>query len=66
MPRRHEPERVQQIAFRTVSHSGIDYRKERLSESSGLPDGAPRAGDRFHGCGSDCAKARLKTCSRTR
>jgi 2-polyprenyl-6-methoxyphenol hydroxylase-like FAD-dependent oxidoreductase len=39
---------VQQIAFRTVSQTGIDYRKSDLSESQpGLPDGAPHAGDRF-------------------
>jgi hypothetical protein len=41
-------ERVQKIAFRTVSQTGIHYRKSTLSESlEGLPNRAPRAGDRF-------------------
>ena len=41
-------ERIQKVAFRTVSQTGINYRKSALSESlEGLPDGAPRAGDRF-------------------
>jgi len=41
-------ERVQKIAFRTVSQTGIHYRKSTLSESlEGLPNSAPRAGDRF-------------------
>ena len=41
-------ERIQKIAFRTVSQTGIAYRKSSLSQSlDGLPDGAPRAGDRF-------------------
>jgi 2-polyprenyl-6-methoxyphenol hydroxylase-like FAD-dependent oxidoreductase len=40
--------RVQQLAFRTVSQTGIDYRKSSLSVSlDRLPDDAPRAGDRF-------------------
>jgi hypothetical protein len=39
---------VQKIAFRTVSQIGIHYRESALSESlEGLPDSAPRAGDRF-------------------
>lgn len=39
---------VQNIAFRTVSQIGIHYRESGVSESlPGLPDGAPRAGDRF-------------------
>jgi 2-polyprenyl-6-methoxyphenol hydroxylase-like FAD-dependent oxidoreductase len=41
-------ERVQRIAFRTVSQTGIRYRKSALSDSQqGLPEGAPRGGDRF-------------------
>ena len=41
-------DRIQRVAFRVVSQTGIHYRKSRLSESlPGLPDGAPRAGDRF-------------------
>ena len=40
--------RIQQIAFRTVSQTGIHYRKSALSESrQGFPETAPRAGDRF-------------------
>jgi 2-polyprenyl-6-methoxyphenol hydroxylase-like FAD-dependent oxidoreductase len=40
--------RIQAIAFRTVSQIGIHYRKGALSESQqGLPESAPRAGDRF-------------------
>jgi hypothetical protein len=39
---------VQNLAFRTVSQTGIHYREGPLSESlDGLPRGAPRAGDRF-------------------
>jgi 2-polyprenyl-6-methoxyphenol hydroxylase-like FAD-dependent oxidoreductase len=39
---------VQQLAFRTVSQTGIDYRKSPLSVSrDSLPRDAPRAGDRF-------------------
>jgi 2-polyprenyl-6-methoxyphenol hydroxylase-like FAD-dependent oxidoreductase len=39
---------VQAIAFRTVSQIGIHYRKSALSQSlEGMPEGAPRAGDRF-------------------
>jgi 2-polyprenyl-6-methoxyphenol hydroxylase-like FAD-dependent oxidoreductase len=41
-------ERLQNFAFRTVSQTGIHYRKSFLSKSlDGLPKGAPRAGDRF-------------------
>jgi len=41
-------ERIQKIAFRTVSQTGIEYRQSSLSRSvEGLPDGAPRGGDRF-------------------
>lgn len=40
--------RVQGIGFRVVSQTGIHYRKSPLSQSlDGLPDHAPRAGDRF-------------------
>jgi hypothetical protein len=39
---------VQRIAFRTVSQTGIRYRSSSLSRSlQGLPESAPRAGDRF-------------------
>ena len=39
---------VRRFAFRTVSQIGIHYRKSRLSRNlDGLPDGSPRAGDRF-------------------
>jgi len=39
---------VQNLAFRTVSQTGIHYRESPLSESSGgLPYRAPHAGDRF-------------------
>ncbi len=41
-------ERVQRLAFRTVSQTGIHYRTSPLSQTlAGLPAGAPRAGDRF-------------------
>jgi hypothetical protein len=41
-------ERPRQIAFRTLSQTGIAYRQSPLSNMSpGLPEGAPRAGDRF-------------------
>lgn len=41
-------ERPKQIAFRTVSQTGISYRESPLSKTlPGVPDGAPRAGDRF-------------------
>src|SRR6266700_1333494 len=40
--------RVQTLAFRTISQPGIAYRESPLSKMlPGLPDGAPRAGDRF-------------------
>src|SRR5882724_728577 len=39
---------VQRLAFRTISQTGISYRDSALSETlPGLPDSAPRAGDRF-------------------
>jgi 2-polyprenyl-6-methoxyphenol hydroxylase-like FAD-dependent oxidoreductase len=41
-------ERVQRLAYRTISQIGIRYRNSPLSETSGgLPEAAPRAGDRF-------------------
>jgi hypothetical protein len=41
-------ERTRQLAFRTISQIGISYPKSPLSETlAGLPEGAPRAGDRF-------------------
>jgi 2-polyprenyl-6-methoxyphenol hydroxylase-like FAD-dependent oxidoreductase len=41
-------ERIQKIAFRVISQTGIQYRTSPLSKSlEGLPDNAPRAGDRF-------------------
>jgi 2-polyprenyl-6-methoxyphenol hydroxylase-like FAD-dependent oxidoreductase len=41
-------ERVRKLAFLTISQTGIEYRSSRLSENlPGLPDDAPRAGDRF-------------------
>ena len=41
-------ERVRKFAFRTISQIGIHYRESPLSKTlPGLPDGAPRAGDRF-------------------
>jgi 2-polyprenyl-6-methoxyphenol hydroxylase-like FAD-dependent oxidoreductase len=40
--------RIQEVAFRTISQIGICYPDSPLSETlSGLPQGAPRAGDRF-------------------
>ena len=40
--------RVQRLAFRTISQTGIRYRHSPLSETgASLPEGAPRAGDRF-------------------
>ena len=40
--------RIQGLAFRVVSQTGIHYRMSSLSQSlSGLPEGAPGAGDRF-------------------
>ena len=41
-------ERIQRFAFGVVSQTGIRYRESRLSQTlEGLPDSAPRAGDRF-------------------
>jgi len=41
-------ERVQRLAFRTISQTGIRYRTSPLSQTlAHVPDGAPRAGDRF-------------------
>jgi len=41
-------ERIQRLAFRVVSQTGIRYRKSALSETAGtLPRDAPAAGDRF-------------------
>ena len=41
-------ERIQKLAFRTVSQIGIQYRDGPLAETlDGLPRTAPRAGDRF-------------------
>jgi hypothetical protein len=40
--------RIQGVAFRTISQIGIQYRKSALSQANGdVPEGAPRAGDRF-------------------
>ena len=40
--------RIQRFAFGVVSQTGIHYRKGSLSKSlEGLPDSAPRGGDRF-------------------
>jgi len=39
---------VQRIAFRTISQTGIRYRRSPLSEElAGLPEDGPHAGDRF-------------------
>ncbi len=41
-------ERVQALAFRTISQIGIRYPDSPLSETlAGVPEAAPRAGDRF-------------------
>ena len=41
-------ERTRELAFRTISQIGIRYPKSSLSETlGGLPEDAPRAGDRF-------------------
>ncbi len=41
-------ERIRKLAFRTISQIGIRYPTSPLSQTlPGLPDGAPRAGDRF-------------------
>lgn len=40
--------RVRTLAFRTISQTGISYRESSLSQTlSGVPEEAPRAGDRF-------------------
>ena len=40
--------RIQKLAFLTISQTGISYRDSPISETlSGLPEAAPRAGDRF-------------------
>jgi 2-polyprenyl-6-methoxyphenol hydroxylase-like FAD-dependent oxidoreductase len=38
---------IQSFMFRTVSQTGIHYRKGPLSVEEGLPESAPQAGDRF-------------------
>ena len=41
-------ERIQKLAFLTISQTGISYRDGPLAETlAGLPEAAPRAGDRF-------------------
>jgi hypothetical protein len=41
-------ESIRKLAFRTISQTGIRYRNSRLSRTlAGVPDGAPRGGDRF-------------------
>ena len=41
-------ERARKLAFRTISQTGIGYRKSPISKNlEGLPEAAPRAGDRF-------------------
>lgn len=40
-------ERTRQLAFRTISQIGISYPKSPLSETLGLPESGPQAGDRF-------------------
>jgi hypothetical protein len=43
-----ERKRIQNVAFRTVSQIAIHYRHSSLSKTlQGLPDDAPRSGDRF-------------------
>jgi hypothetical protein len=40
--------RIQKLAFRTISQTGIHYRTSPLSETlANFPDDAPHAGDRF-------------------
>jgi 2-polyprenyl-6-methoxyphenol hydroxylase-like FAD-dependent oxidoreductase len=40
--------RIQDFAFSTVSQTGISYRGSSVSKQAGpMPEGAPRAGDRF-------------------
>jgi hypothetical protein len=39
---------IRKLAFRTISQTGIHYRDSPVSQTqAGLPDDAPRAGDRF-------------------
>ena len=41
-------DRIRKLVFRTISQTGIQYRDSPLSETlPGMPDEAPRAGDRF-------------------
>jgi 2-polyprenyl-6-methoxyphenol hydroxylase-like FAD-dependent oxidoreductase len=41
-------DRIRKLVFRTISQIGVQYRESPLSETlPGLPDAAPRAGDRF-------------------
>jgi hypothetical protein len=41
-------DRIRLLAFRTISQTGIQYPESALSETlAGLPDSAPRAGERF-------------------
>jgi len=41
-------DRARKLAFRTISQTGIRYRKSALSETlAGLPEAAPHGGDRF-------------------
>jgi hypothetical protein len=41
-------DRMRRLAFRTISQIGIRYPRSPLSQTlAGLPDSAPRAGDRF-------------------
>ena len=41
-------DRIRKLVFRTISQTGIRYRRSPLSQTlPGLPDAAPRAGDRF-------------------
>ena len=41
-------ERMRRLVFMTISQIGIRYPSSPLSQTlDGLPDGAPRAGDRF-------------------
>jgi 2-polyprenyl-6-methoxyphenol hydroxylase-like FAD-dependent oxidoreductase len=48
LARAMEVGRIREVAFRTISQIGIHYRASRLSETlPGLPDAAPRGGDRF-------------------
>lgn len=43
-----ERERIRTLAFKTLSQTGIRYRRSSLSvDLPGMPDAGPRAGDRF-------------------